>query len=325
MCGNGLLNGSEVCDGSNLNGQTCVSRGYAGGTLACNSSCTGFNTAGCYTTTQSCGNGLVEGTEVCDGSNLNGQTCVSRGYAGGTLSCNSTCTGFVTTGCSNSTGETICNDGLDNDGDGQIDAQDPDCGTSSGVEQNCSDGIDNDSDGYVDCWDYDCVGADVCRPVSQRGVNSYFVCLPGANTTEFGCVCSDDLTNWSGHHATGKVCMGNAKKGGAYEVAWSQVGCSPSEILRHMDADGVRDFTALRFMHVSNVYGAADNMALIVGCSINPSTGLRTQANMMVLENRYDAAQQTIRNQLFGSSWIQVAIGWEAEDALDWYSTFYPR
>lgn len=320
LCGNGMLNGSEVCDGSNLNGQTCASLGFVGGTLACNASCT-FNTASCTM----CGNGLLNGSEVCDGSNLNGQTCVSRGYAGGTLACNSTCTAFVVTGCSSSTGETICNDGLDNDGDGRIDSQDPDCGVFSGIEQNCTDGIDNDSDGYVDCWDYDCVGADACRPASQAGVNSYFVCLPGVNTTEFGCVCSDDLTNWSGHHATGRVCMGNAKRNNVYEIAWSQGGCSPSEILRYMDQDGNRDFSVLRFMHVSNVYGAADNMALIVGCSINPSTGLRTQANMMVLENRYDAAQQTIRNQLFGSSWLQVSTGTAAEDAVDWWSTFYPR
>lgn len=34
-----------------------------------------------------CGNNIREGTEQCDGTDLGGQTCVSRGYAGGTLSC----------------------------------------------------------------------------------------------------------------------------------------------------------------------------------------------------------------------------------------------
>ncbi|MEA2600003.1 MAG: serine protease [Acidobacteriota bacterium] len=46
-----------------------------------------------------CGNNLKEGTEVCDGTDLGGQTCVSRGFTGGTLSCNGTCSAFVTTSC----------------------------------------------------------------------------------------------------------------------------------------------------------------------------------------------------------------------------------
>ncbi|MBI4154144.1 carboxypeptidase regulatory-like domain-containing protein [Candidatus Woesearchaeota archaeon] len=47
-CGNGQINGNEDCDGSNLNGQTCQSRGYSGGTLSC-SSCT-FDESGCTVT-----------------------------------------------------------------------------------------------------------------------------------------------------------------------------------------------------------------------------------------------------------------------------------
>ncbi|QQR74037.1 MAG: exo-alpha-sialidase [Holophagales bacterium] len=46
-----------------------------------------------------CGNNLVESPEVCDGTNLAGQTCVSQGFTGGTLSCNATCSAFVTTAC----------------------------------------------------------------------------------------------------------------------------------------------------------------------------------------------------------------------------------
>ena len=46
LCGNGAINPEEQCDGSNLNGNTCATLGYSGGTLACNGSCQ-FNTAGC--------------------------------------------------------------------------------------------------------------------------------------------------------------------------------------------------------------------------------------------------------------------------------------
>lgn len=49
-CGDGVINSPEVCDttGPNLNNQTCVTQGYAGGSLGCNSGCLSFNTSGCF-------------------------------------------------------------------------------------------------------------------------------------------------------------------------------------------------------------------------------------------------------------------------------------
>ena len=38
-CGNGRIEPGESCDGTNLNGSTCVSLGFAAGTLSCSSSC----------------------------------------------------------------------------------------------------------------------------------------------------------------------------------------------------------------------------------------------------------------------------------------------
>jgi len=46
VCGNGIVEPGEQCDGANLNGQTCVGLGYIGGTLSCNANCT-FNTSAC--------------------------------------------------------------------------------------------------------------------------------------------------------------------------------------------------------------------------------------------------------------------------------------
>ena len=45
-CGNGIIEPPEDCDGTNLGGQTCVSLGFTGGTLACATDCT-FDTSGC--------------------------------------------------------------------------------------------------------------------------------------------------------------------------------------------------------------------------------------------------------------------------------------
>jgi hypothetical protein len=46
-CGNGSLDPGEACDGGNLNGQTCASLGYDGGTLSCTDGCQ-INTDACF-------------------------------------------------------------------------------------------------------------------------------------------------------------------------------------------------------------------------------------------------------------------------------------
>ena len=46
ICGNGIIESGEQCDGSNLAGQTCTGLGYAGGTLSCKVDCT-FNASQC--------------------------------------------------------------------------------------------------------------------------------------------------------------------------------------------------------------------------------------------------------------------------------------
>lgn len=47
QCGNNLREGTEVCDGSDLGGETCESQRYSGGVLACLADCSGFDTSGC--------------------------------------------------------------------------------------------------------------------------------------------------------------------------------------------------------------------------------------------------------------------------------------
>ncbi|MCK5084211.1 MAG: hypothetical protein KAQ64_00970 [Candidatus Pacebacteria bacterium] len=47
VCGDGVLNGLEVCDGLDLGGETCVTQGFAQGDLSCNPFCTAFDTSAC--------------------------------------------------------------------------------------------------------------------------------------------------------------------------------------------------------------------------------------------------------------------------------------
>lgn len=97
-CGNGVAEGSEVCDGPDLGGATCTSEGFAGGTLVCNAACTGFSTTGCQALT-ACGNGTIDAGEACDGANLAGESCQTLGYKAGSLGCDAGC-GFDTSQCS---------------------------------------------------------------------------------------------------------------------------------------------------------------------------------------------------------------------------------
>ncbi len=96
-CGNAIAEGFEECDGIDLDGETCVSQGYAlGGTLACSPGCT-YDTSACAPV---CGNGVADGYDWCDGSDLAGATCETRGFnLGGTLSCSAGCA-YDTSACS---------------------------------------------------------------------------------------------------------------------------------------------------------------------------------------------------------------------------------
>ena len=47
VCGDGIIEGREDCEGEDLNGQTCESLGYGGGELTCDIACS-FDTSDCW-------------------------------------------------------------------------------------------------------------------------------------------------------------------------------------------------------------------------------------------------------------------------------------
>jgi hypothetical protein len=93
-CGDGILQAAngETCDGAELDGQTCQSLDYHGGTLACTTDCT-LELASCVAAGR-CGDGVIQAAsqETCDGADLGGQTCTGMGYYGGALACAADCT-----------------------------------------------------------------------------------------------------------------------------------------------------------------------------------------------------------------------------------------
>lgn len=112
-CGNGVLEGPELCDGAALGGATCESEGFDAGTLGCANDCGSFDTSECSL----CGNVIVEGDEPCDGVALLGQTCETQGFDSGQVACLSDCSGFDTSACG------TCGNGL-RDGDELCDGAD---------------------------------------------------------------------------------------------------------------------------------------------------------------------------------------------------------
>ena len=68
-------------------------------------------------------------------------------------------------------GETNCTNRIDDDGDGLIDCEDPDCLFDPGcTRENCANGIDDDGDTLIDCADPECLADPRC--LSEDCVNS---------------------------------------------------------------------------------------------------------------------------------------------------------
>lgn len=97
LCGDGVLEAPEECDGMDLGGEDCLTQGFDAGTLACADDCT-LDASGCMMF--ACGNGVIEGVEVCDGMDLANEDCSTQGFDVGTLACAAGCSAFDTTGCS---------------------------------------------------------------------------------------------------------------------------------------------------------------------------------------------------------------------------------
>jgi alpha-tubulin suppressor-like RCC1 family protein len=92
-CGDGTIQEilSEDCEFGDLNGQTCETLGYHGGSLSCNNVQCSFELSDCEPY-GSCGDGIIQETyETCDGSVFLRASCRESEYLGGIIGCNDSC------------------------------------------------------------------------------------------------------------------------------------------------------------------------------------------------------------------------------------------
>jgi hypothetical protein len=144
VCGNGVLEPGELCDGDELGGQTCEDLGFVGGELSCSDQCT-IDATGC--SEQLCGNNIIEGDEECDGSDLGGLNCTDLGMGPGLPLCTESCA-FDTSTCMTLGEGDPCNGFTPCEGDLNC------------VSGTCYDGSEGDPCGNDgDCQSQDCAGA----------------------------------------------------------------------------------------------------------------------------------------------------------------------
>lgn len=176
-CGDGVRNGTDECDGSDLGGHTCQSQGFSDGTLTCTAGCI-FDTSNCGTCLPEQCNGL---DDDCDGSPDDGfacvlgevdDTCIVPGCGVGERTCESGC---VWGQCDIAE---VCN-GVDDNCNGAVDETFTcELGTTRSCTNSCGTGIEECVSGCT--WSGVCTIPEVCNGVDDdcdQAIDEDFECV----------------------------------------------------------------------------------------------------------------------------------------------------
>ena len=191
VCGDGTVASPyEQCEPENLNGESCLSRGFYGGDLACADDCRAFDEASCEAEGR-CGDSMIQSAygEVCEEGDLGEATCESLGYYGGEPACADDCLSVDVTGC-----EGRCGDGVVETAQGE------ECDGSAIGEGSCE--TEGFYEGALTC-------GDDCRYVTD---GCHLFCGDGEIQTAYGEVCD-------GADLSGQTCVGLGHYGGELACA----------------------------------------------------------------------------------------------------------
>ncbi len=199
ICGNGVMETGEQCDGTQLLTDQCRLFGFDSGTITCNNNCT-LNTNVC---TAICGNGQLAPTEQCDDGGLcsnNTTVCTSDAFCS-YYGANPPCTKRNGDGCNAQCETEYCGDGIINNAINGIvsetcddeDQQNGDGCNSACQLEYCGDGTINNNNSE-ECDDGNNANNDGCNSACDIEVS---VC--GNGIIENGEQCDDNNTNnWDG-------------------------------------------------------------------------------------------------------------------------------
>lgn len=98
VCGNGIIEPGEYCDGDVKDCIAIDSYKFSSGKAKCNTVCSGYRTQTCDSKPV-CGNGVKESGEYCDRDSKSCTAIDPYSYSGGTAYCNSYCSGYDMTYC----------------------------------------------------------------------------------------------------------------------------------------------------------------------------------------------------------------------------------
>ncbi|MGA0175047.1 MAG: hypothetical protein ACO3NL_15590, partial [Phycisphaerales bacterium] len=173
----------------------------------------------------------------------------------------------------------LCDNGIDDDGDGLIDCDDPDCKAfpgCGGAQEICDNGIDDDGDGLTDCQDPDCVGDPACVPPNDE-CEGAFELVDGVNAV-------NNLGGTTGTTQLPAECVKNSGTIIHHDVWYRYTAtCSGIATMSFCEVDGgIANFDTRLAVWRPGLNGVCEDLE-IVACNDDTCEALRSRVEFEVV------------------------------------------